>query len=62
MSPLLPLHHRMVIADAPPEKQAEIAKTVVAKRLTLEETKKLVRLARNEHDQRDNEGNKGTHC
>jgi transposase len=58
----LPLLHRAAIADAPAEKQAEIAKAVVAKRFTVEETKKLVRLARNKRDQRDNEGNKGTHC
>jgi hypothetical protein len=48
----LPLYQRMAIADAPPEKEQEIAKVVVAKRLTLKETKKLVRQAieGNEHD------------
>lgn len=42
----LPLRQRLAIADAPLEKQAEIAKTVAEKRLTVEETKKLVRLSK----------------
>lgn len=40
-SPLL-LLHRVAIADAPLEKQQEIAKTVAEKKLTEKETKKLV--------------------
>ena len=39
---LLPLLHRVAIADAPPEKQPEIAKAVVEKKLTEEETRTLV--------------------
>jgi ParB-like chromosome segregation protein Spo0J len=38
----LPLRQRAVIADAPPEKQPEIAKAVMDKRLTEKETKRLV--------------------
>ncbi|GEM_PF-4874934 len=38
----LPLVHRVAIADAPPEKQPEIAKAVVKKKLTEKETRKLV--------------------
>jgi ParB-like chromosome segregation protein Spo0J len=38
----LPLLHRVAIADAPPEKQPEIAKAVAEKRLTEKETKTLV--------------------
>jgi ParB-like chromosome segregation protein Spo0J len=38
----LPLLHRVAIADAPPEKQPEIAKTVAEKKLTEKETKTLV--------------------
>lgn len=38
----LPLLHRVAIADAPPEKQPEIAKAVVEKTLTENETKTLV--------------------
>jgi ParB-like chromosome segregation protein Spo0J len=38
----LPLAHRVVIADAPPEKQPEIAKAVIDKRLTEKEAKRLV--------------------
>lgn len=57
----LSLRHRVAIADAPREKQAEIVKTVTENRLTVEKTKQLVRLVRDEHDQGDNAGNKGTH-
>lgn len=45
LSPL-PLLHRTAIADAPPEKQPEIARVVAEQRLTLEQTKRLVRQAR----------------
>jgi ParB-like chromosome segregation protein Spo0J len=38
----LPLRQRTLIADAPPEKQPDIAKAVVEKKLTEKETKKLV--------------------
>ena len=38
----LPLAHRVAIADAPPGKQPEIAKTVAEKKLTEKETKTLV--------------------
>jgi ParB-like chromosome segregation protein Spo0J len=38
----LPLLHRVAIADAPPDKQPEIAKTVMEKRLTEKETKNLI--------------------
>jgi ParB-like chromosome segregation protein Spo0J len=38
----LPLHHRATIADAPPEKQPEIAKAVAEKKLTEKETRNLV--------------------
>lgn len=38
----LPLAHRVAIADAPPDKQPEIAKAVTKKRLTEKETKNLV--------------------
>lgn len=48
----LSLRQRMAIADAPPERQLEIAKAVVEKRLTEKQTKRLVKLAIevNEHD------------
>jgi predicted transcriptional regulator len=58
----LSLRHRAVIADAQPEKQAGIVRSVIEKKLTVQETKRLVRLARNDYDQGDNEGNKRTHC
>lgn len=38
----LPLRQRTIIADAPPEKQPEVAKAVAKKRLTEKETKTLV--------------------
>jgi ParB-like chromosome segregation protein Spo0J len=38
----LPIQHRIAIADAPPEKQPEVAKAVVEKKLTERGTKTLV--------------------
>jgi ParB-like chromosome segregation protein Spo0J len=38
----LPLRQRLAIAEAPPEKQPEIAKAVAEKKLTVKETEKLV--------------------
>jgi ParB-like chromosome segregation protein Spo0J len=38
----LPIQHRVAIADAPPEKQPEIAKAVAEKKLTEKETRDLV--------------------
>lgn len=38
----LPIQHRIAIADAPPEKQPEIAKAVADKKLTEKETKTII--------------------
>jgi len=45
----LSLRHRAAIADAPRDRQAEIVKSVIERRLTVEKTRQLVRLVRGEH-------------